>query len=42
MAYENPGYANTTNKLRVADPYVGHNIGLVDVGLEGDPEPVIR
>ena len=42
MTYVNPDYANAANKHRVADSYVGHNIGLVDIGREGDPELVIR
>jgi hypothetical protein len=42
MTYINPDYANAANKHRVAGPYVGHNIGLVDIDWEGDPGPVIR
>jgi hypothetical protein len=42
MTHVNPDYANAANKHRVAGPYVEHNVGLVDIDWEGDPEPFIR
>lgn len=42
MTHVNPAYASAPNEHRVAGPFVGHNVGVVEIDWEARSSPVIR